>query len=121
WTQQSWIEHIRAVGGSQNDDTLALFEAVHLYQYLVQGLLTLVVPTTHATTTAAADGVDLIDEYNAWSVLLGLSKQVADTAGTDTYEHFYEFRTGDAEERYVGLTSNGPSQHRLTGTRRADQ
>ncbi len=42
-TQQGLVQHLRAVGGAQNDDALAGIEAVQLRQQLVQGLLPLVV------------------------------------------------------------------------------
>ena len=60
--QQCRIEHIRTVGRSDDDEVRIVVEAVHLDEQLVQRLLALVVTTTHAGTTLASDGVDLVDE-----------------------------------------------------------
>ncbi|MNG98035.1 hypothetical protein D3C79_571620 [compost metagenome] len=119
-TQQRRVKHVRTVGGGDDDDAIVHFEAVHLDQQLVEGLLTLVVTTAHAGATVATDGVDFVDEDDARRVFLGLLEHVADTAGTDTDEHLDEVGTGDGEERHLGLTSDGLGQQGLTGTRRAN-
>src|SRR5437879_11288938 len=70
--QQRRIEHVRPVGGSDDDDVGVGVEAVHLDQDLVEGLLALVVAATQAGAALAANGVDLVDEYDAGRVALGL-------------------------------------------------
>ena len=97
----------------------AVAEAVHLDQQLVQGLFALVVAAAQAGAALAADGVDLVDEDDAGAVLLGLLEQVADSGRADADEHLDEVRTRDREERYAGLTGDGPGQQRLTGAGRA--
>lgn len=62
--QQSGIEAVRTVGGSEDDDTLVVVEAIHLGQQLVERLLTLVVAAKAATVTLFADGINLIDKYD---------------------------------------------------------
>ncbi|MNF57794.1 hypothetical protein D3C84_393340 [compost metagenome] len=119
-TQQRWVEDVWAVGRSDNNDAIVHFEAVHLNQQLVEGLLTLIVTTTHAGATMATDGVDFVDKDDARSMLLGLLEHVANTAGTDTDEHLDEVRTGNGEERNLGFTSNRLGQQGFTGTRRTD-
>src|SRR5699024_10983363 len=101
------------------DDTLAVTEAVHLDEQLVERLLTLVVAAAHAGAALAADGVDLVDEDDAGAVLLGLLEQVTDTGGTDTDEHLDEVGAGDGVERHPGLTRDGTRQQGLTGAGRA--
>ncbi|MNZ58682.1 hypothetical protein D3C78_766960 [compost metagenome] len=68
----------------------------------------------------ATNGVDLVDEDNAWGVLFGLLEHVAHTAGTHTDEHLDEVRTGNGEERHLGFAGNRLGQQGLTGTRRAN-
>ena len=70
--QQRRIEHVRPVGRRHHDDALVSAEAIHLGEELVEGLLTLVVPTAQTSTAMPANGVDLIDENDAGSVLFAL-------------------------------------------------
>ena len=117
-TQQRGVEDVGPVGGRDQDDALPLAEAVHLDQELVEGLLALVVTAAEAGTALAADRVDLVDEDDARTVLLGLLEQVAHAGGADTDEHLDEVRTGDGEERHPGLARDGAGQQRLTGSGR---
>ena len=73
--QQRGVEHVRPVGGGDQDHAAADVEAVHLDQQLVQGLLALVVAAAHAGATVPADGIDLVDEDDRGRVLLGLLEQ----------------------------------------------
>ncbi len=119
--QQRRIEHVRAVGGCDQDDAFVRFEAVHLDQQLVQGLLALVVSAAQAGAAMAADRVDFVDEDDARRVLLALLEQVADAARAHAHEHLHEVRTRDAEERNVGFAGHRPRQQRLAGSRRPNQ
>ena len=64
--------HVRSVGGGKHNDTSVALKAIHLGQQLVDGLLTLVIATSHSSTTLAANRINLIDEDNARRLLLGL-------------------------------------------------
>ena len=119
--QQRRVEHVRPVGGGDQDHALVGLEAVHLDQELVQGLLALVVAAAEARAAVAADGVDLVDEDDAGRVLLALLEEVAHARGAHADEHLDEVRAGDGEERHVGLAGDGLGQQRLAGARRADQ
>ena len=94
-TQQRGVEHVRAVGGGDDDDAFLGVEAVHLDEQLVERLLALVVTTAHAVAAMASDGVDFIDENQAGRVFAALLEHVADAGRTDTDEHFDEVRAGD--------------------------
>ena len=119
--EQRRIEHVRPVGGGDQDDAFVGFEAVHFHQQLVQGLLALVVTTAETGAAMTADGVDFVDEDDAGRILLALLEQVADAAGADADEHLDEIGTGNAEERNIGFAGNGARQQRLAGSRRPDQ
>ncbi len=99
--QQRRVEDVGPVGGRDQDDALALAEAVHLDEQLVEGLLAFVVAAAEAGAALAADGVDLVDEDDARAVLLGLLEQVTHPGGADADEHLDEVRTGDREERHA--------------------
>ena len=120
-TQQRRIEHVGPVGGGDQDDAFIGLEAVHLDQQLVQRLLALVIAAAEAGAAMAADRVDFVDEDDAGRILLGLVEHVADTRCADADEHLDEVRTGDREERHVGLAGDGARQQRLAGAGRADQ
>ena len=120
-TQQRRVEHVGAVGSRDKDDALVGFEAVHFDEQLVQRLLALVIAAAQAGAAMAADRVDFVDEDDAGRVLLGLVEHVADTACADADEHLDEIRTGNGEERHVGLASDRARQQRLAGAGRADE
>ena len=119
--QQRRIEHVGTVGGRHQDDAFVGFEAVHLHQQLVQGLLALVVSAAQAGAAMASHGVDFIDEDDAGGVLLALLEQVAHAAGAHAHEHLHEVRAGDGEERHAGFAGDGARQQGLAGSGRADQ
>ena len=116
--QQCRVEDVGPVGRGDQDDALALAEAVHLDQQLVERLLAFVVTAAEARAALAADGVDLVDEDDARAVLLGLLEHVAHAGGADADEHLDEVRAGDREERHPGLTGDGAGQQRLAGAGR---
>ncbi|MNC32076.1 hypothetical protein D3C75_804180 [compost metagenome] len=118
WTQQRRVKNVRTVSCCDNDNTFVTFEAIHLNQHLVQGLLTFIVTTTQARATLAAYGVDFIDKDDARCCLLGLFEHVTHTRCTDTHEHFHEVRTRNRKERYLRFTRDGFRQQGFTGTRR---
>ena len=116
-TQQSGIKHVGAVGRRDDDQIGVVIEAVHLNQQLVQSLLTFIMATAHAgTATLTTDGIDLIDEDDGRSVLLGLIEQVTHTRGAKTHEHFHEVGACHGVERHAGLACDGSCQQCLTGT-----
>ena len=121
WPEERGVEDVGAVGGGEHDDAALGVEAVHLDEELVERLLPLVVPTTEAGATLPTDGVDLVHKDDAGRILLGLLEEVAHAAGADADEHLHKVRTRDGEERYPGLTGNGPRQQRLARTGRSDQ
>ena len=51
---------------------LAISGLLHGLMHAGQYLLTLIIASTHAGTTRAAHGINLVHEDNAWSVLLSL-------------------------------------------------
>ena len=120
-THQGLIQHIRAVGGRNNDDSGVAFKAVHLREELVQGLLTLVVAAAKTGAALTTHRINLVDEDDARCVFLGLLKQIAHTASADTHKHLDEFRAGNREEGNACFTSNSFGQQGFAGARRAHQ
>src|SRR4051794_34048724 len=86
WTQESRIEHVRAVGGSHQDHAFIGLKSIHLHQQLVEGLLTFVVSATQACAAMTADRIDFVDKDDTRRVLLALFKQVANTRSAHTHE-----------------------------------
>ena len=74
-----------------------------------------------AAAALAAHGVDLIDEDDGRSLLLGLLEQVTDAAGTHAHIHLHKIGAGDGQEGGVRLAGHGLGQQRLAGARRAHQ
>src|SRR5689334_15448418 len=69
----------------------------------------------------ASNCVNFVDEDNARSVLFALLKEVANAAGAHADKHLDKVRSGDAEERNVGLAGYSARQQGLAGSRMADQ
>ncbi len=88
--QQRGVEHVGAVCGGDNDDTVIHFEAVHLHQQLVECLFALVVPATQACAAMTAYRVDFVDEDDARRLLFRLVKHVAHTGGAHADKHLHE-------------------------------
>src|SRR5437588_4033633 len=76
---------------------------------------------TEACSAVPAHSVNFVDENDAGRVLLALFKQIAHAAGAHTYEHFYEVRAGDREERHISFTGDRARQQSLSGSGRANQ
>ena len=120
-TQERRVEHVRTVGGGDQDDAFVGLEAVHLDEQLVQRLLALVIAAAEAGAAVAADRVDLVDEDDAGRVLLRLLEHVAHAARADADEHLDEVGAGNGEERHVRLAGDGAGEQGLAGAGRADQ
>src|SRR5947208_9619507 len=120
-TQQCRFEHVRPVGGSDQDYAFVGFKAVHLNQQLVEGLFTLIVSAAETSAAVAAYSVNLINKDDARGILLALLKQVANAACADADKHLYEVGTGDAEEGHIGFTGYGARQQGLAGSRMSYQ
>src|SRR5437762_13186842 len=61
-----------------------------------------------------AHRVNLVNEDDAWRILLALFEKVTHARGADADEHFDEVRTRNREERHVGFARDGARQQRLT-------
>ena len=114
-TEQRGIEHIGAVGRSNNDDAFVRFEPVHFDKKLVKRLLALVIAIAKARATMATDRVDFVDKDNARRVLLGFGEHVTDAARADTDEHFDKVRSRNCKERHTRFTRNRAGKQRLAG------
>lgn len=110
--KEGFVEHIDAVGGSDNNDAGGIFEAVHLDEDLVQGLFVFAASTT-TSVTLVSDSVDFVDEDNRGGVFLGLTKQVANARSANTDEHFGKFGTGDREERDISFAGDSAGHQSL--------
>ena len=77
--------------------------------------------TAETCTTLSGNSINLIDEDNTRRILLRLTEEVTDTRRTNTDEHLYEIRTGDAEEGNTCFTGNCLCKQSLTGSRRTDK
>ena len=88
---------------------------------MVQRLFTLVVAAAQAHSTAAADGVDLVDKDDARAAPPGLLEQVAHAAGADADEHLDELGARDTEKWYPRFAGDGACEQRLARAGRSDE
>src|SRR5207302_355848 len=81
--EQSRIENIGPVCGSDDNDAFLGIESVHLYEQGIEGLFAFVVAAADAVAAMAADRVNFVDENNARRGFLALLKHIADATGGD--------------------------------------
>src|SRR3546814_5304510 len=85
--QQRGVQHVRPVGGGDDDDAFIGVKAVHLHQKLVQRLLALVIAVAQPCAAMTSHGVDFVDEDDARRILLRLFEHVS------SEEHTSELRS----------------------------
>merc|ERR1719199_1410500 len=117
--QERRVEDVSAVGRGDHDDSGVALEAIHLGEDLVESLLALVVAAALSTATLAAHSIDLVDEDDARSVLLGLSEEIAHARSANSNKHLHELGAGHREEGHSGLARNSTSEERLASAGRA--
>ena len=92
--QERWVENVRTVGRSKNDNSFCGLKSVHLREHLVESLFTLIVTATETSTALTANGIDFVNEDDGFAHLARLLEQIAYTACTNANKHFHEVRTG---------------------------
>ena len=117
WAKQSGIEVLEPVRGGDNDDLLAVVEAVKLDEELVQRLVVLAVEAGAAT--ARSDSVELVDEDDRRRVSAGALEELADARSAKTGEHLHEGRSALRVERRPGGMGDRLREQRLAGAGRA--
>ena len=120
-TQYRRIQYIGAVRRRHDDDSFIDGEAVHLDQQLIERLLSLVMTAAQTRAAPPSDSVDLVDEYDAGRVLLGIGEKVSHTRCTHTHEHFHEVRARYGKEGHLSLSGDRLGQQRLAGAGRSLQ
>src|SRR5690606_22114570 len=120
-TQKRRIKYIRTVGGGNDQDALAGFKTVHFDQQLVERLLAFVVTTAKTGAALTSYGVDLVNEDNAGSLLLGVFEHVANACSTHPDKHLDEVGARDAEEGNLGFAGDCLGQQRLARSGRTNQ
>jgi hypothetical protein len=97
--EQGPIEDVGPVGRGENDDAGIGGEAVHFNEELVDGLLAFVIDSPDVNAALTSNGVEFVDEDDAWGFCFGLLKQVANAGCADADEHFDKITAADGEER----------------------
>ena len=117
--QQSAVKDIGTVGRRHDDNALVRLKTVHLNKDLVEGLLSLVVPSAESRSPLATHGVDLIDEDDAGLIAFCHIKEVAYTRCADADVHFHEVRAAHREEGHARLPRDRLCKQRFTRSGRA--
>jgi hypothetical protein len=99
--QQRRIERLRPVGCRQDDHTAAVIKAVHLHQQLIQGLFALIVPAGDAGVSHLADGIKLVDEYDAGGLGPRLAEKIAHPGRTHPHKELHEVGAADGKEGHA--------------------
>ena len=89
---------------------------------MVEGVLALLVAAEAvASATSATNGINLVDEDDAWGFLLGLLEKVSHTAGSHAHKHLHKVGTRHGEEGHTGFASHSLGQQGLACAWRAYQ
>ena len=120
-SQKRRVQYIRTVGRRKDDYAFIQSESIHLHQHLIERLLSFVMAAAQTCASASAHRVDFIDKDNARRIFLRLFEQISHSGSADTDEHLHEIRTGNAEERYSGLSRHRFCNEGFTCSRRAYQ
>mmetsp|Transcript_7684 Transcript_7684/g.13381 ORF Transcript_7684/g.13381 Transcript_7684/m.13381 type:complete len:294 (-) Transcript_7684:2466-3347(-) len=121
WPQERIVQDVGSVCGSDDDDTAVAFKAVHLCQNLVQSLLSLIVSTSHAGSSLTSNSIDLINEDNAWGLLLGLLEDVSHSRGSNAHKQLDELGSRRLDERHARFAGQRLCHQRLSCARRSSQ
>ena len=78
-TQNCRIQDIHAVSRCHHNDSLIHTKAIHLYQKLVQCLLSLIMSAAHTGSTLSCNRIDLINENNTWCMAFAFFKKITHT------------------------------------------
>src|SRR5438105_6053732 len=119
--EQSRIENIGAVSGSDDNDSFLGIESVHLDEQGIEGLFALIVAASDAMASMTTDRVNFVDENNARRGFLALLKHVANPAGANPDKHLDEIGTADREEWDISLAGDGTGEQCLAGAGRPNQ
>ena len=115
---QRGVELVDQVGRGDHDHLVAGFEAVELYEQLIQRLVLL---AGDVRAARGADRVELVDEHDRRRVLARLAEQPPDASRAEPHEHLDEAGRRLREEPGAGLVGHGLGEQRLAGARRAVQ
>ena len=119
--QERAIEHVRTIGGGQNDHTRVSGESVHFDEQLVERLFPFIVDRADVNTPLASDGIQLVNEHDTGGLGFGLLKQIANARGADTHEHLDKIAAAEREEGDVGFARHGFGQQGFSGPGRANE
>ena len=121
-TKQRLVKHIHTVGSRKDDHARIAAEAIHLREQGIERILALVI-AAHSRIFGACSshGIDLVDEDNTGSLLLGLLEDIADTTCAHADKHLDKVGTTHREERHCRFACHGLGQQGLTGSRRTNE
>jgi len=119
--QQGRVKDVRPIGGGDDDDVVALFEAVDFGQELVEGLLAFVVAAAETDAAMASNRIEFINENDRRGAVFGGAKEVTDAGGAHADKHFHELRATDAEKRDAGFSGDGAGEKGLSSAGRPNQ
>ena len=119
--QQRRVEHVRAIGGGDDDYAFLRIKSVHFDEKRIQRLLAFVVPAAEPAPALATDGVDFVDEDDAGRIFSRLFKSIAHARGADADEKLDEIRTRNREKRHIGFSRDGAREQGFSGAGRPDE
>ena len=120
-TQQGRVKHIRTVCRRNHNNTFIDLKSVHFHKQLVKRLLPFIVTPSKSCAAAASHRINFVNEDDARGVFFPLHEHIPNSAGTNTYKHFYKIRPADTEKRYRRFPGNCLGKQSFSCTRLSHQ
>ena len=113
WPSQGRIEGVGDIGGGNHDHLSASLQTVHQGQEL-RDYATFHLMLSTKLFTLGGDGVDFVDENDAWGLAGGFFKEFAEVTFGLSLELLHDLRATDRKELYVRLVGCCAGDQRFT-------
>eukprot|EP00962_Isochrysis_galbana_P021853 scaffold6456_cov98-Isochrysis_galbana.AAC.4 len=121
WSGSGRVEHVRPVGGGDDEDRLLGADTVDLGQDLVDDPIAGLAPAGPTRPARLGDRVDLVKKQNARRGTTGLVEELPHVGLGLAEPHGEEFRALDRDEVRLDLVGDGLGHQRLAAAGRAVQ
>ena len=112
-TDEGGVEEVLPIGRCHHDDVRISAKPIHLHQYLVESVVSLVVRAV-ASASLPAHRVDLVDEDNRRRFLPRSREKVANARCTHSHKNLDEVRARSGNEGHSCLARTCLGQHGLS-------
>src|SRR3989338_261130 len=85
------IKNVGAVGGGHHYNGGIGLKTIHFYEYLIKGLLTLIIPSANSRSAVPSYGINFVYEHDSRPCFFCDLKKIVYAGGANADEHFNKF------------------------------